>query len=217
MRTILHLAFLLMTSLACLLAGPASAASAERPEVKPEPVPAEEYPIYDLVVRTKFLTSQTTLVVIERLTVTRLGPEEKGPPNRAFFEENAYFGGRLRPDLMTDFILKTRHPSRLEGRFNFGVRYRFTSGGELEGPEVSLAPIPTKFAPADFVQDAPATVGILEVSRVGFNPREDQALVYVGDNRPDRTGAGFLVLLHRRGRVWEITDTEVLWVARREE
>jgi len=57
----------------------------------------------------------------------------------------------------------------------------------------------------------------LEFSRVGFNRREDQALIYVGDNRPDGSGAGMLVLLHRRGRVWTIVNTEVLWIARREE
>ena len=49
--------------------------AAERVETQPAPVPSEEYPLYDLVVRDKFLTSQTTMVVIERLTVARTNSE----------------------------------------------------------------------------------------------------------------------------------------------
>lgn len=191
--------------------------SPESPEQKLEPVPIEEYPIYDRVVQDKFLTSQTTLVVIDRLTVTRLHPEAKEPPSLAIFRENDYFDGRLRPDLVTEFILKSSRPFRLEARFNFGVRYRFISGGELEEPEVFLAPIPTRFPRADVTQVPRPVVGKLGFSRVAFTPRADQALVYVADDRPDGTGAGFLVWLRRLDRDWEILDTEVLWVARRED
>ena len=217
MRMTLPLAHLLLTSFVLVLADPAGAGPVERAEDRPEPVPPEEYSLYDQVIQTKFLTSRTSLVMIERLTVTRLGPEERNPPDRAYFDENRFFEGRLEPDLVADFLLKTRRPSRLEAKFHFGVPYRFVSDGELEEPEVSLGPIPAEFSPTDLAQDAPPTIGILEFSRVGFNRREDQALIYVGDNRPDGSGAGLLVLLHRRGRVWTIVNTEVLWVARREE
>ena len=217
MRTTRPLAHLLLTSFVLMLAAQAGAGPVERAEDKAIPVPPEEYSLYDQVIQTKFLTSRTSLVMIERLTVTRLGPEGKDPPDRSYFDENRFFEGRLPPDLVTDFLLKTRRPSRLEPRFHFGVPYRFVSDGELEEPEVSLGPIPVAFSPTDLAQDAPPTIGILEFSRVGFNQREDQALLYVGDNRPDGSGAGMLVLLHRRGHVWTIVDTEVIWVARPEE
>lgn len=217
MRMTMPLAHLLLTSFVLVLVNPAGAGPIERAEDKAGPVTPEEYPLYNQVIQAKFLTSQTSLVLIERLTVTRLGPEGKDPPNRAYFDENRFFEGRLEPDLVADFLLKTRRPSRLEARFHFGVPYRFVSDGELEEPEVSLGPIPAEFSPTDLAQDAPPTIGILEFSRVGFNRRENQALLYVGDNRPDGSGAGMLVLLDRRGRVWTIVDTEVLWIARREE
>lgn len=176
-----------------------------------DPVPQEEYPIYDRVIQTKFLTSQTALVVIKRFTVTRLGPDpEEKPPTRADFEARGFFNGLLQRDLVTDFILKIHRPYRLEPRFNFGVAYRLVSeeGGEAE---VSLAPIPVEFSPPGYAE---STIGVLEFSRVGFNRRRDQALVYVGNTRPDGTGGGFLVLLGRYGPDWTVLDTEVLWVAR---
>ena len=153
-------------------------------------------------------------MVIDRLTITRLHPEAKEPPSLAFFRENEYFEGRLRPELVTDFILKSSRPFRLEPRFNFGVPYRFVSGGELEEPEVFLAPIPAKFSPVDLTQNPPPVIGKLGFSRVGFTQRADQALVYVADDRPDGTGAGFLVWLRRLDQGWEILDTEVLWAVR---
>ena len=217
MRVTLPLVLLVMTSFLLVPADPASAGAVARPEDRPEPVPPEEYALYDQVIQTKFLTSQTRLVMIERLTVTRLSPEERNPPDRAYFTENRFFEGKLQADLVEDFLLKTRRSSRLEARFRLGVPYRFVSDGELEEPEVSLGPIPVELPPADLVQEAPATVGILEFSRVGFNRRENQALFYVGDNRPDGSGAGMLVLLERDGLAWTIVDTEVLWIIRPEE
>jgi len=41
-----------------------------------------------------------------------------------------------------------------------------------------------------------------------------EALAYVEEERPDGTGGGLLVRLHRRGKAWTITETDVLWVAR---
>lgn len=176
----------------------------------PDPVPPEEYPIYDVVVRVKFLTSYTKLVMIDRLTAIRVMPDER-PISPDFFRENRFSDSVLSPALVADFLGKAARPSRLEPRFNFGVAYRLVSAEEGEGLEVSLVPLPVVLLQAD---EPLSTVGLLKFSRVAFTPRADQALVYVGDHRPDGTGAGFLILLHRRGFVWEITDTEVLWTVR---
>ncbi len=186
--------------------------AADRPGVRPEPVPAEDYAIYDRVIGTKFLTSQTERVLIGRLTATRLGPGEQDIPSQAYFRERQPFEGGLDAALVTDFILKNSRPARLADKFDIGVPYRFVSEDGVEEPEVSLAPIPASFL--ERTQEAPPTVGILTFSRVGFTPRRDRALVYVEDNRQDGSGSGLLMLLQRVGRRWEFLDTEVLWVAR---
>src|SRR5690349_11599948 len=40
-----------------------------------QPVPSEDYAIYDRIVQAKFLTSDTALVIVRRLTATHIGPE----------------------------------------------------------------------------------------------------------------------------------------------
>jgi hypothetical protein len=189
-----------------------SAVAQESPPSSPDPVPAEEYPIYDRVVQAKFLTSQTMLVMIDRLTVTRVGEEEK-PLLREFFDEHQFFDGQLQPALLTDFLVKFRRPSTLEPKFNFGVRYRLVSPHERDGDEVSLRTVPVRSR----LIDVSGPTIMLEFSRVAFTPRRDQALVYVGNHRPDGTGAGFLVWLRWLNQAWDIMDTEVIWIAPTEE
>ena len=198
---------------------------------------AEDYALYDQAVTSKFLTSVTRLVVIERMTRLRLSPDQEGPTTIGAFQEQGYFDGELPSDLIREFISVNREPSRLEGRFHFGVGYRFATGETIEEPEVSLtpygwglapfffAPVPVRGAagqappqtsePVPWAHAIPVQVSpVLErlaFSRVARSLRNDQALLYVEALRPDGTGAGFLLWFRRQGRSWTLFDTEVVW------
>jgi len=176
-----------------------------------ESVPADDYPFYDLAVGVKFLTSQTRLVVLERMTTARLDPDKSEAPTVAWFAEQPLFNGRLPQELIRDFVAKNQRPARLEARFHFGVRYRFVSdAGEREN-ETAVPIVPAARPVQDLDLD---TIDRLAFSRVGLTLRGDQALLYVANNRPDNTGAGFLIWFARRQATWEVYDTEVIWVAK---
>ncbi|MBH0185711.1 MAG: hypothetical protein HP477_09960 [Nitrospira sp.] len=164
-------------------------------------IPAEDYALYDQTIESIFLTSYTRLVVIERMTVVRLLPDQQELITIGSFHDRNFFMGRLPADLVRDFVGANREAGRLEGRFQFGVRYRFVTGRLIEEPEVSAA-VPVQAVPV---------LERLAFSRVGRTLRKDQALVYVEQRRPDETGAGFLVWFHQKGREWTIVDTEVVW------
>lgn len=193
----------------CLIlgGGPVLAQSQE-----PAVVPVEDYALYDQVVTSKFLTNQTRLVLIERLTVSRLYPDQEVPTTIGLFDEHDLFDRRLPPDLVREFVFKNRQPARLGAQFKFGVRYRFVAPEGTEEPEVSLA-VPAAWSPVDLTQDA-SLLGRLVFSRVAYTLRSDQALLYVEQHRPDETGAGFLVWFRRQPAAWSIIDTEVLWSIR---
>lgn len=202
-RTILVMALLLVSGLLCLSG--AIAGSDQNGAV----IPAEDYALYDQVVTSKFLTSATRLVVIERMTRFRLAPDQEESPTVESFREGGYFGDELPSELIREFILLNRQPSRLEGRFHFGAGYRFATGDTIEEPEVSLArPVTVNLAKPT---QAPSVLERLAFSRVARSLRNDQALLYVEVLRPDGTGAGFLLWFVRRGRDWTILDTEVVW------
>lgn len=181
----------------------------------PESVPAEDYALYDLAVEDKFLTSQTTLVVIERMTATSLYPDEPHLPTVAWFAEQDLFGRRLPQDLIRDFVAKAQRSSRLEARFQFGVRYRFVSGQGVPDAETALLVLPVAQR-VEEERNVPSIIDRLAFSRVGFTLRGDQALLYVANPRPDATGAGFLLWFIRQQHAWRLHDTEVVWVSRPE-
>ena len=176
---------------------------------KADAIPAEDYALYDQVVTSKFLTSATQLVVLDRMTRLRLFPDQEGPTTIGAFQEQGYFDGELPADLIREFSAVNRQPSRLEGRFHFGVGYRFATGDTIEEPEVSLAR-PVTVGRARPVQ-APSVLDRLAFSRVARSLLNDDALMYVEALRPDGTGAGFLVWFRRQGRSWTLFDTEVAW------
>lgn len=200
-------------------------------------IPDEDYALYDQVVTSKFLTSATQLVVIERATQFRLSPDQEGPTTIGAFQEQEYFDGELPADLIREITAINRRPSRLEGRFHFGVSYRFATGDKLEEPEVSLspygwglapfffAPVPVRGAagqaPSQTSEPVPwararavqarSVLGRMAFSRVARSLRNDHGLLYVEILRPDGSGAGFLVWFRRQGRSWTLFDTEVVW------
>jgi hypothetical protein len=171
-------------------------------------VPSQDYAIYDRIIQAKFLTSDTTLVLIRRLTATRLGPEDV-PFRREFFEENRFFDGTLPPSLIGEFLTGTRRPSRLQPKLNFGVRYRLVSDFNADIEEAGLVVRPAGWSAAGtdpWIR--------LEFSRVAYAPKEHLALVYVGNYRSDGTGAGFFIVLQPQPSGWDIEDTEVVWMMR---
>jgi hypothetical protein len=207
------------------------------PDRQADAIPAEDYALYDQVVTSKFLTSATQSVVIERMTRLRLSPDQDGATTIGAFHEQEYFGSKLPADLIREFIAVNRQPSRLERLFHFAVGYRFVTGGSIEEPEVFLppyigglapfffAPVPVRgaagqappqtservpWARARSIQ-APSVLNRLAFSRVARSLRNDHALLYADVLRPDGTGAGFLVWCRRQGRSWALFDTEVAW------
>ena len=179
-------------------------------------VPADEYELYNLVVRDRFLTSQTRLIVLERMTATQLHPDQAAFPSLAWCREQAWFDGRLPQDLLQDFVAKNQYPSRLQSRFGFGVRYRFLSGEGVPETESSLLVMPVGHL-GQALEGELDRIDRLAFSRAGMTLRNDQALLYVANPRRDGTGAGFLFWLIRRQARWDLYDSEVIWVAQREE
>lgn len=172
----------------------------------------EDYDLYDRVIEGKFLTSQIHLVLLERMTVSWLVPDQPDSMTMAFFQQQEFFNGMVPQELVRDFIGANQAQSRLEGRFGFGVRYRFVSGEKSEDVEAHLA-VPAVNNHRVALQ-SPSVLDRLAFSRVGRTLKNDQALLYVENRRRDGTGAGFLVWFHRHEQAWEFFDTEVVWTIR---
>lgn len=59
----------------------------------------------------------------------------------------------------------------------------------------------------------PNSSGIVNVSRVGFSPSGDDALVYLGHRSHWKAGTGYLVLLHKNNADWAVVKSVVVWMS----
>ncbi|HTX91192.1 MAG TPA: hypothetical protein VMC09_08245 [Anaerolineales bacterium] len=64
-----------------------------------------------------------------------------------------------------------------------------------------------------FYQNYPTAPGITTLSRVGFDPAFDQALVYIGTQSNWLAGAGYYVLLKKVDGLWTIDQKVMVWVS----
>ena len=187
--------------------------SADSGPEAPHYVPIEEYAIYDRVMEAKFFTSQTKMIIIERMTTTTLMQEEKPLPLRELFQKKRFFNNSLPPSLLEGFLLKAEQASaRLESKFSFPIPVKFVTDQFLDDAEVSIPVIPVHLSTVQKRPGPLPVLGVFRLSRVAFTPARDQALVYIGVNRPDGTGAGFLIWLYQHQDAWDLYGTEVLWV-----
>jgi len=64
-----------------------------------------------------------------------------------------------------------------------------------------------------FYEQHPGAPGITSVSRVGFNDRFDQALVYIGTLSHPLAGEGFIVLLEKVNGTWVVDQQVMTWIS----
>ena len=54
---------------------------------------------------------------------------------------------------------------------------------------------------------------VVQLSKVGFNKAQDQALVYIGNHRGLLNGEGLLYLVERKQNKWRVTRVVMLWIS----
>jgi hypothetical protein len=65
-----------------------------------------------------------------------------------------------------------------------------------------------------FHKSYPNSVGYIFISRVGFNPNQDQAFLYIGVSCGGLCGEGYYVLLAKDGgATWCVKHKDMLWIS----
>ena len=66
---------------------------------------------------------------------------------------------------------------------------------------------------ADFYKLFPKAIGIVELSRVGFNKQENQAVFYISYLKGDLNAVGLYILLYKESSKWQIKKIVQAWVS----
>jgi hypothetical protein len=109
---------------------------------------------------------------------------------------------------LNSFQKRNATTTLLTGDMNLGIGYILIGQSELD----------QIFAPNQdgwqvFYDRYPNAAGILSFSRVGFNTRFDQALVYLGIQSQYSNGSGHYYLLQKENGAWTIDQSVQTWIS----
>lgn len=177
-----------------------------------KPIPSatdDEYAIYSLIIRTRFAEKEVTKIVIQdRAGTPGILTAQMADGERQFEAYVRKMLPEVQAATVADFKGNGKEAGQLEKRFSINVPYFLVTSKEIS--EIFHA---RGDAWNDFYKKYPGAQGILSFSRVGFDRRRDQALVYYGNQAAWLGGAGYLVLLAKTNGSWVIVKTSMLWIS----
>jgi hypothetical protein len=187
--------------LALLILGATLSASPKA--VRQSEVSSEEYAVYSALITEEYVKDKIKLVVITN-------PTSGGNRSKDMAD---YFLQQLSPLSQTtydDYLERNRESYKLSNSFPLKEKYVLVEYGKVEkffdNPDFDEAW-------KNFYKRYPASNGYIALSRVGFNPEKNQALVYMAWMCNSRCGEGKLVLMSKRDGKWKVEKHYTIWVS----
>jgi len=170
-------------------------------------VEPEEHAVYSALIREMYLSKNVDLIVIDDHT-------SKGHHELSEIVDGmkGMFRGQVEPAALEDFRAKNQEEHPLDSRLNLEVRYVLISKAEAKKLFEGGQSGPGKGWDG-FYAKYPRSQGIMTLSRVGFNEKRDQAVLYVGNQSHWLAGAGFYVFLAKKDGSWVILNRKMVWIS----
>jgi hypothetical protein len=205
---------LFISILTAMLCAAALVASQNTPAQNSEAMPIpdlDEYTVYSAVLNSKYASTKDEQIVINAETTSG--------PKRSFISfRGAYVGPKRRPELesstTSDFDEKNRTSWLLEKRLDLKLNYVLVTSDELRTTfRLDAHGLPNKRTWEEFYLHYPGSSGLGSFSRVGFNAKHDQALVYIAVQHGLVGGSGRFCVLSRSDMMWKIQEEVLVWLS----
>jgi len=173
---------------------------------------SDEYSALSAVLKARYLNDSVKRYVIEAETDSA--------------DKNAFIGYRTgiagsratRPEVdketSADFDSKNKDVYRLADKFTLPVPYLLATEAELhkifdndQDGKLNME------GWNNFYEKYPGAPGAISFSRVSFNLKKDQALLYVARQAGFVNGSGRVFVLSRQGDTWKIEKEVILWLS----
>ena len=163
---------------------------------------ADEYAVYSVLL-TDMYADRRSLILIKAQTSTDMLKQSE--LRSLLLSMDRRLLGGVPQDLVDDFLEKNRHVSVIRNCLDLKKDYSLLSPEEV-----------TRLVPhgdwTPFLANYPWN-GLVSLSNVGFNNKMDLALVYTGSQGGGKSGAGFFVVLVKKGANWVIRNKGNVWVS----
>ena len=162
---------------------------------------ADEYSVYSALIKSVYQGDHIQTIVIQNNTDV--------DKQIAGVDELQYVQRELKgvtQAIVDDFTARNRQVLTLEQRFDSSAKIVLIKQADIQA-------IFKKGGWNEFYRQYPNSQGTLVLSRVGFNPAVDQALIYAGNESNYLAGAGFYYLLAKENGEWKIIQQLMVWVS----
>jgi hypothetical protein len=169
-------------------------------------VQPQEYEVYSALIGSRQLPAGAKLLVVTNQTVT------DAKSDHDFIQAGDALTKRMPSDMQSvtveDYLAKNQAPSSITDRLTLPIAYVLVDDREIR----------SLFAKGvggwdDFNRKYPDSAGVIRLSRVGFNPNMDQALVYVTKSCGPLCGSGKYVFLVKDSDGWKVKKEFLVWVS----
>lgn len=113
----------------------------------------------------------------------------------------------LSKETLDNFLMNNDITYPLYKSFNLKVNYIFINKQELRDL------FKNHNGWDEFYKKYPDSQGILTLSKVGFNKKLNQSLIYYGNQSNWLAGTGYLVFLTKKNNIWKIKKEIMIWIS----
>jgi hypothetical protein len=178
----------------------------------------DEYRVYDAVIRHMFrdgitrfdMNAKIDKIVIRDRTHSKYASSSK----KENWEQVKIRLGSLSDETIAGYEAERQNESALTGKFDISFKYLFIADKELEtifGASGDYDRTMTGWK--EFYTKYPASGGYNSFSKIGFDKKRQQALVYFVNWCGGLCGTGNYVLLHKDKNGWTVTKTGMMWIS----
>ena len=197
---LIQIALVLLTGLAVL------AFAARGGETSPDP---EEYSVYSTVIQSLYLGGDSppglVLAIQAEISNGPAGDEIDVPHLTSFLQQNL---PSVTQAEVASFATRNNAPETLKHLLKLPVDYQL-----IAKTEVTALFADFNRGWSNFYSKYPHAQGIITLSRVGFGPGGDTALLYVGNQSDYLAGAGFYVFLTKVDGSWVIDGRTMAYIS----
>jgi hypothetical protein len=189
----------LLALAALLMALPAPRKLSAQATDTPQIHDSEEYSVYNAVLNAQFASDKSQQFVISGKTIRITKPD--------YFDRVA---SDVESDTLSDLKAKNEKSGLLEKRFDLKKPYVFVSDDELDVMFSEKSGSLFIGGWALFYERYPGAPGLITFSRVGFDSKKDEALVYLGFQHHYLGGSSRFLVLSKGDKSWEVRKQVLL-------
>jgi hypothetical protein len=158
----------------------------------------EEQAVYSF-----FVSGQPAPVLILEETSTNIGSDD--PQETTDYVKSGLKG--ISNETIENYLARNPERTKLSTEMDLGVEYKLLSAEELKK-------ISSQSNWGEVLSEAyPGSFGYTVFSRVGFNNKLDQALIYVGSVGGPLMGSGSYFLMEKKNGEWILKERIEVWIS----